>query len=106
MTTLYEKSEKFPVSKGVREGDPISAKLFTAGLEVLFGKLSQGFKYRGKFELLAYDIVLSSAPEGDVVIITASKVVGPRYDNWQSVLFFFIYFLKRFTVHACAVMTG
>ncbi len=49
---LHKKSRKFPIRKGVRQGDTISPKLFTACLEEVFKKLEwddMGLKIDGEY---------------------------------------------------------
>ena len=63
---LHRNSEKIPIRKGVRQGDTISPKLFTACLEEIFKKLNwENFGIRVNVEYLtnlrfADDIVLLS----------------------------------------------
>jgi len=68
---LHQESEKFKVGKGVRQGDSISPKLFSAVLESVFQNLNWdevGIKINGEYlhhVRVADDIVLfaSSAEE-------------------------------------------
>ena len=49
---LHKESEKIRIKRGVRQGDTISPKLFTATLESIFRRLNwenQGVKIDGKF---------------------------------------------------------
>ncbi len=63
---LHKKSRKIPIRKGVRQGDTISPKLFTACLEEIFKKLEwdeMGLKIDGEYlnnPTFADDIVLQS----------------------------------------------
>ena len=41
---LHKESEKIRIMRGVRQGDTISPKLFTATLPNLFGRLTLGNK--------------------------------------------------------------
>ena len=69
---LHKKSEKIPIKKGVRQGDTISPKLFTACLEEIFKKLEWeniGMKVDGEYLnnlRFADDIVLLSDCEGEL----------------------------------------
>lgn len=69
---LHKKTEKFPIKKGVRQGDTISPKLFTACLEGVFRKLDWdelGIRVDGEYLSnlrFADDIVLISESGEDL----------------------------------------
>lgn len=44
---LHKLGQSFPISKGVKQGDPLSPKLFTATLEEVFKKLSACWSTKG-----------------------------------------------------------
>src|ERR1700761_3580759 len=49
---LHEKTDKFKIGRGVRQGDTISPKLFTTSLEIVFKKLDwskMGINVNGKY---------------------------------------------------------
>ena len=83
---LDKKGEEFSLQRGVRQGDPISPKLFTAVLEEIFRKMKQkyGVNIDGKklFNLrFADDIVLLSESHGELnkvlsELAATSKEVG------------------------------
>ena len=58
---LHKASEKIRIKRGVRQGDAISPKLFTATLENIFRRLNwenKGVKIDGEFLRFADDIFL------------------------------------------------
>ncbi|KAH7666357.1 hypothetical protein AAVH_43283, partial [Aphelenchoides avenae] len=93
--TLFDKPIKIPIRRGVRQGDTISPKLFTAALEMIFRKLkweerrNAGINIDGRrltHLRFADDIVLVGSSRADVQqrleeLNEKSKAVGLRINK-------------------------
>ena len=85
---LEREGEQFPISRGVRQGDPLSPKIFTAVLENIFRKLDwtkKGLRVNGEYLShlrFANDIVIFAENTADLTamldeLTEESKKAGP-----------------------------
>ena len=83
---LHKESEKIRIKRGVRQGDTISPKMFTATLESVFRRLNwenKGVKIDGKFlSISALLMTYSSAQQHHKNYNRCYKNYPMKVDEW------------------------